>query len=287
MNKPLVSVIIPTYNRGKYVVKAIDSVLVQSYGNIEIIVVDDASIDGTGEIMSGLAKKCPNIIYIKNDHNLGFVRNLNKGISFAKGEYIARLDDDDIWCDPLKLEKQVGFLEKNKEYVLIGGGVVRVDMQGLEVARYLLPETDAEIKKAILVDNVFAHSAMVFRKSTFLKAMGYDGRFGFFADWALWLEIGKMGKFYNFQEFFIHYLDQEGNKPNSNRDYEIRRKLMAKIALNRKYRNYYTGGNKAFALYFASYCYSFIPFRKKLWPVIFQIRKLFFGAPPYKYFNEK
>lgn len=284
MNALLVSVIIPTYNRKELAIKAINSVLSQTYSYIEIVVMDDASTDGTSATILELAKKHSNIVCIKNESNLGFARNLNKGISLARGEYIARLDDDDLWIDARKIEKQVNFLENNKGYVLVGGGVVKINKAGKEVIKYLLLEKDEDIRKALLVDNVFAHSTVLFKKVTWVKAGGYDLQFGFFADWALWLEFGKIGKLYNFQEFFIHYLDQEENKGNSTRDYQIRRKLRAKIALTRKYKNYYLGGNKAFLLSFASYCYSFIPFRRKLWPVIFQIRKLLFGTPPYKYF---
>lgn len=284
MNNPLVSVVVTTYNRKEHVVKAIHSILNQTYQSTEIIVVDDGSTDGTPEIIYELCKKHPSIFFTKNKNNLGFVKSLNKGISVAKGEYIARLDDDDIWCDAKKIRKQVDFLENNKEYILTGGGVIKINKEGKEIIKYLLLEHDEDIKKVLLVDNVFAHSTVLFRKENWGKAGGYDPQFGFFADWALWLEFGKMGKFYNFQEFFIHYLDQEENKSNSARDYEIRRKLLAKVKLNRKYKKYYVSGNKALLLSFASYFYSFIPFRKKLWPIIFQIRKLVFGSPPYKYF---
>lgn len=283
-NRPLVSVIIPTYNRQKYIALAISSVLEQTYKNIEIIVIDDFSNDKSLEIISEIVKENGNIYLYKNEKNLGFVKSLNKGVSLAKGKYIARLDDDDVWCDVRKLEKQVDFLEKHKDYVLVGGGVIKINKDGSEMVRFSVPEEDKDIRKVILVNNVFAHSAVIFKRDDFMKVGGYDEQFGFFADWALWLALGKIGKFYNFQEFFIHYLDQEDNRLNSTRDRQIRRRLLAKVKLNNKYKRYYNGSIKAILHSFASYVYSFIPLRKKLWPIIFKIRSFFFGHPPYKYF---
>lgn len=282
--EPLVSVVISTYNRKDCLVKAIDGALRQTYVPMEIIVVDDGSTDGTDVRVRPMIQQYPNIIFVKNESNLGFVKNLNKGVGLAKGKYIARLDDDDIWIDPNKIAKQVDFLERHGDCVLTGGGVIKIDHEGREMIRYLLLEQDRDIRKVLLVDNVFAHSSVVFKKETWQKAGGYQEQFGFFADWALWLELGKYGTLYNFQEFFIKYLDQEENKPNSTRDVQIRRKLLAKITLNRKYRREYAGSVKALLLAFASYGYSFIPFRKKLWPALFYARTLVFGSPPYKYF---
>ena len=102
MNNPLISVIITTQNRKELVVKAIDSVLKQSYKNTEIIVLDDASTDETFEVISELSQKYSNIVAIKNDSKLGFVDNHNKGISLANGYYIAILNDDDIWANSEK-----------------------------------------------------------------------------------------------------------------------------------------------------------------------------------------
>ena len=110
---PLVSVILPTYNREKYIAKAIESVCRQSYKNLELIIVNDASTDATNELVDNLAKYNPKIIILRNEMNLGIVASLNKGIEVAQGKYIARLDDDDVWCDDKKIEKQVEFLEKN------------------------------------------------------------------------------------------------------------------------------------------------------------------------------
>lgn len=284
---PLVSIIIPTYNRKKYIAKAVSSVLSQTFKDTEIIIIDDGSTDGTDEIIFELKKNNPNIIFIKNEVNLGFVKTLNKAISSANGKYIARLDDDDSWRDSQKLEKQVNFFENNPEYALVGGGVIKTDSEGRELFKFLLPEKDDDIRRAILISNIFAHSAVIFRKSDWEKSGGYDEEFGFFADWDLWLKLGKLGKFYNFQDFFVYYSDQEQCNGRTTHDHLMRRKLTTNIKLRKKYRDYYPEYNKAILVCFANYLYSFLPLRKEIWPFLYWLRNLILGSSPYKYLNIK
>lgn len=285
MEKSLVSIILPVYNREKYIKNAIESALNQTYKNIELIIIDDGSKDDTFNVVSQLCREIPQAVVLKNETNLGFVKTLNKAISRAQGKYIARLDDDDVWVDNQKIEKQINFLEDNQEYSLAGGGVIKKDKDNKEITRFLLPEEDRDIRKNILISNVFAHSAVVFKKDDFQKAGGYDEEFGFFADWDLWLKIGKLGKFYNFQEFFVSYLDPEQGGGRTSHDYLMRRKLAANIKLKNKHKNFYSGYKSAILVCFANYFYSFMPLRKKIWPALFWTRNLILGPSPYKYSN--
>lgn len=282
MEKPLVSIIIPTYNGAKYIRKAIESVWKQTYQNIEIVIIDDGSKDETPEIISELSKKDPRIVILTNKTNLGFVKSLNKGVGKVKGKYIARIDDDDFWSDKEKLEKQVEFLETQPNYVLVGGGIIKINKKNREIARYLFPEKDKDIRKSILIDNLFAHSTVLFRKEAWQKVGGYDQNFGFFADMDLWMKLGKIGKFYNFQEYFAYYLDKElsGNYTMRNRD--IRRRVGAFIKLRKKHRNDYPGYWKAVLFSWANYFYSFLPFRQKLRFFYLKLRNFIFGKPAYK-----
>ena len=116
---PLISVIMPCYNREKYIVEAIESILNQTYTNFEFIIIDDCSTDNTFEIVKEYAKKDNRILALKKDKNYCYVHSLNKGIEIAKGKYIARMDDDDISL-PERFEKQVEFLEKNEDIIALG-----------------------------------------------------------------------------------------------------------------------------------------------------------------------
>lgn len=262
--QPLVSVIISTYNGSSYIKKAIDSVLSQTYKNIELIITDDCSNDNTFEIISGYQKKDQRIVIFRNEVNSGSYKSLNKAIVRSKGKYIANLDDDDIWIDSDKIKKQVEFLEKNKNYGLVGGGMIKINAKGDETARFLFLEKDENLRKSILTaNNLFAHSAVLFRKDVWEKVGRYNELFDYSADMDLWLKIGKISKFYNLQEYFIHYLEKEGSEQFFSRKNSSRRKIWLNIKMRKQYKKDYPGYKKAIFLCWASYFYSFLPYKQK------------------------
>lgn len=111
MSNDLVSIIMPSYNTGKYIKKSIESVISQTYKNWELIIVDDCSTDNTENIISQFTDK--RIKFFKNEKNSGAAVSRNKALREAKGKWIAFLDSDDLWL-PQKLEKQINFMDKNK-----------------------------------------------------------------------------------------------------------------------------------------------------------------------------
>ncbi|MEO8665758.1 MAG: glycosyltransferase family 2 protein, partial [Ignavibacteria bacterium] len=145
---PVVSVIMPTYNRVDMLEKAIESVFAQSFEDWELIIIDDASTDETQKRMTDLDSKEEAVKYMRIPRikDKGISEYLNIGLRNASGKYIARIDDDDYWCHKDKLKMQVGFLDENPDYVVVGGGVILVDEKGDELFRYLKKETDKEIR---------------------------------------------------------------------------------------------------------------------------------------------
>src|SRR6185369_12980087 len=115
---PLISVVLPVYNGEEYLRESIDSILKQSYSNFEFLILNDGSSDRSEEIIQSYSD--PRIKYHKHA-NCGLAATLNKGIELAKGEYIARQDQDDISL-PTRLEKQITFLENHSEYAMVGTG---------------------------------------------------------------------------------------------------------------------------------------------------------------------
>ena len=107
----LVSIIMPSYNTGKFIKESVESVLVQTYENWELIIVDDCSTDKTDDVISPLLTDA-RIRYLKNDKNSGASLSRNRALREAKGKWIAFLDSDDLW-HPQKLEKQIAFMEKH------------------------------------------------------------------------------------------------------------------------------------------------------------------------------
>ncbi len=204
MNKdmPLVSVLITTCNSPDYLDRCLSSVLYQNFKNYEILIMDDQP---NAETKSVVKKYEPlfaigaNYRHIRNEPHLGFQRSLNRGLREARGEYIARLDDDDTWAEVNKLSQQVEFLEANAEYVLVGTNVITVDENGTELSRTCMPEHDDEIRGRILGQNCIAHSSVMFRKSAVMKVGGYieptDPLYS--EDHDLWLKLGALGKLAN------------------------------------------------------------------------------------------
>lgn len=254
---PLVSIIMATYNRSNLVGRAIKSVMEQSYDNWELIIINDASIDNTKSVLDEWQKKDSRIKIINNGKNFwqkeGVAGNLRKGMVLAKGKYIARIDDDDYWCDKSKLSNQVDFLEKNPEYVLCGTGVVVVDNDNKELFRYLKPEIDEQIRKKALFANPFAHASAVFLKEAAEKVGGY-GNWKFTEDWDLWLKLGAIGKFYNLQEYSLCYLsDQNYSFLN------LRAASLMTLDIIKAHRKSYPNFYKAYLLNYFQYLYTFLP----------------------------
>ncbi|MCK4529078.1 glycosyltransferase, partial [candidate division WOR-3 bacterium] len=191
--KPKVSVIIPTYNRVHLIGRAIQSVLEQSYQDFEIIVVDDASTDNTGEVVRSL--KDERIRYIRHEKNKGAAAARNTGIKVARGEYIAFQDSDDEWL-PEKLEKQMKAFDNAPPEV----GVVYTDMQrinedgGIEYwhSPRILPEDGIIYKDALdyRVMNIGIQSAVI-KKECFDKVGMFDERFPRFIDLELFIRLSK------------------------------------------------------------------------------------------------
>jgi len=256
MTKPLVSVIIATYNRAPYIERAIKSILMQNYKNIEIIVVDDGSTDSTKEVLRKY-----DIRYVYQE-NAGCSVAKDNGIKQAQGKYIAILDSDDYWFSKDKLKDQVEFLEANSDYVLVGGWMLKLNKKGMSIGTCKYTEKDKEIRKAMLFDNMFSHSAVMYRKDSWEKVGGYCKILPA-NDWHLWLKLGKLGKMYNFQKILVCYSTDSQNISKIN----ACSKLKIDIAMRKLYRNDYPDFWKAYILSWISYLYSYNKYKDKLYPI--------------------
>ncbi len=275
-----VSIIIPAYNREKYIKRALDSIFSQTFSNFEIIIVDDGSIDNTKKAIDGYLKdERVHYIFQKNQ---GVSTALNNGIGASKGKYISLLHSDDYWIDNQKLEKQVDFLEKNHDFVLIGGAIIRKKETDKKQHKILYPKNDKDIREAMLFSCLFASSAVVFRRESYLASKGFNNELEVCEDWDLWLRLGQLGKMYNFQDYFACYQESEKSLSNSYH----RKSLMYNLQITKKYRQFYPHFKKAVILRLFYYIYSFIPFNKDLLPAASIMKKLVFGKPAYKSMKE-
>ena len=193
---PKITVIMPTYNRARYIAEAIRSVQSQTLREWEMIVIDDGSTDGTEKIVREIAATDPRISYFKNEKNLGIAKTRNRGVSLAKADYVAMLDSDDIWTSPDKLSKQLDAILKNKKLGIVGVSARFIDEDGKVVGKQThFPTDDVGIRKTELYRNILMQSGLLIRKSAIEKAGGYDPGFTICDDHDLWLKIGKDWQF--------------------------------------------------------------------------------------------
>lgn len=253
---PAISILMPTYNRSVFLRRAIESVFRQTFSNWELIIIDDASTDETPDVVAEFAARDPRVISIRNEKNIypGISKILDRGMAIARGNYIARLDDDDYWTDPDKLAKQYTFLESHPDYVVVGSGMVVVDNNEKTLYRYLKKETDEEIRRSALSANPFSHTTVMFNADVAKKVGGY-GDWRYAEDWNLWLKMGLYGKFYNFQEYFAAYTSAGQNKSFTHQRAQSRTILTFIV----QHRKQYPGFLRGYLLNGIQYLYSFLP----------------------------
>ncbi|MEP6930633.1 MAG: glycosyltransferase family A protein, partial [Flavobacterium sp.] len=193
-DSPLVSVIIPTYNRSYSLSAAIESAMAQTYKNIEIIIVDDGSTDNTKDVVAAFGDK---LLYVQKGHT-GQADTRNVGLHYAKGEIIAPLDSDDIWHDKY-LEKSIGFmLEHNLDLFFSNWEHNSVEKYYANVFTILLknkniPNKDcyvfdyAEFRKTLLIDSIAPSSGLIVKKQCI--PFGWNAEVNIGDDWVLQLEM--------------------------------------------------------------------------------------------------
>lgn len=258
-----VSVILPTYNGGRFIARAIKSVLAQAYSDFELLIIDDGSTDNTSTVVSPFLAQDSRIHYIRNERNLGLQKTLNVGLKMAQGGYIARIDDDDQWIAPDKLSQQVRFLDGRSDYVLVGTGVVVVDEQERELFRFMNPETDRQIRRKMLYRNCFSHSAVMFRRASVLALGGYGESEGALhvEDYDLWLRLGTAGKVGNLPIYGVSFTSRQQAISASNRAMQFRRVIGLIRNHRHNYPGYYRGLTVAYARYFLYSVFNKLPAR--------------------------
>ena len=200
---PVVSVVMSVYNAEKYLDAAIRSILEQTYNNFEFIIINDGSNDRSLEIIKKYKNEDDRIVLISRE-NRGLISSLNEGIAKARGEYIVRMDADDISL-PFRIEKQLQVMEHEKDIVVCGSWInIFGENTNEKVARYF--EYDKQIKANLLVSCCFAHPSVMIRKDAFTNNnILYDERFKNAEDYYLWTQLAKVGKFYNIPEILLKY----------------------------------------------------------------------------------
>ena len=183
-NLPLVSVVLPVYNCESFISDSVNSILKQTYRNIELIIIDDGSTDSTVDILNDFSDER---IKIVSRENKGLIFSLNEGISLAKGSFIARMDADDISA-PDRIEKQLNFLKENKDINIVGSSVHLIDKFGSIIGNLDYQLSPFWVKLRLLFDSCICHPSILGRRDVF-KKIKYNEDYQYAEDFKLWSEI--------------------------------------------------------------------------------------------------
>ena len=204
-----VSIIMGIYNCSSTLSEAIDSIIAQTYTNWELIMCDDGSKDNTYDVALYYKEKYPNkIILIKNEKNLGLNKTLNRCLEYATGEYIARMDGDDVSVEN-RLFKEISFLENNPEYAIVSSPMIYFDENG-EWGESKAIENPTNLD--FVIGTPFCHAPCMVRTEAYKEVNGYstDDRTLRAEDYNLWFRLYAMGyKGHNLQTPLYKMRDDE------------------------------------------------------------------------------
>jgi glycosyltransferase involved in cell wall biosynthesis len=199
VNKHKLSVIMSVFNDELYVSEAIESILSQDYTQFEFIIINDGSTDNSLNIINQYALQDDRILVI-NQSNIGLTKSLNKAIKIAKGNFIARMDSDDISMKN-RFSSQMNFLESNPDCALIGTNVIKIDKDGAELEKNQSLYSYEDICNRFKKGNCIAHGSVMLNKFLLGDLLSYDENFKYSQDYKLWTKIANKYKILNTKEY--------------------------------------------------------------------------------------
>lgn len=201
---PRVSIIIPSYNRGQFLLEALESVFAQTCQDFDVIVVDDGSTDDTAQRIEPYLGR----IQFHQQPNRGVASARNYGLQHAQGEFICFLDSDDLWM-PTKLEEQIKFADLNRRYTLIATEIEGFDESGRVAGRGkqdMYSIRNGFVLEQLLLSNWIQTSTVMVRRDALLTTGGFDEDVGSFGeDWLLWMRIAAKFQIYFLPKPLVRY----------------------------------------------------------------------------------
>jgi glycosyltransferase involved in cell wall biosynthesis len=206
---PKISVLLAVHNAARYLDEALDSVFAQSFGDFEIVAVDDGSTDATHAILA--ARKDPRLRLVRLESNRGHTTALNFGLRMCRGEYVARMDGDDI-CRPERFARQIAVLESDPSLGIVGSAVTIVDGAGGVRDFAAQPLSDGAIRFVSMTRNPFHHPTVVLRMRVLREnGLEFDERFQANQDFELWTRLLPRTRAANLREPLLQYRVHGGN----------------------------------------------------------------------------
>jgi glycosyltransferase involved in cell wall biosynthesis len=196
MKGPAVSVVMGVFDGADWVAAAVESLLTQTLGDLEVIVVDDGSTDATPDVLASL--RDPRL-RVDRRPRAGLTRSLIRALELARAPLVARLDADDLAL-PERLARQRAFLDAHPDVGLLGTGAREIDLTGREVAIVRPPAEDAAIRRALIRANPFVHSSVLMRRAALDRVGGYDPSLPVAQDYDLWMRLARVSRLANLPE---------------------------------------------------------------------------------------
>lgn len=195
-----VTVLLPVYNGAEFLAETIDSVLNQTYTEFDFLIINDASTDNSEEIIQSYSDQ--RINYLVNEKNLGSIGTPQKGMDIIQTEYIARIDQDDLW-HPTKLKKQIGILDENPKIGICGTSLEYI---GDKTGYRIFPLSNETLKVGFLFGCLMCHPSVLFRKSFLLETgIRYSPEFLLADDYKMWIDCLDYTLIYNIPEVLVSY----------------------------------------------------------------------------------
>jgi glycosyltransferase involved in cell wall biosynthesis len=203
MSAPSITVVLPVYNGGAFLGKAIESILNQTYRDFEFILINDGSKDGSKQVIDNYAAKDNRIIAVHQE-NAGLVTTLNRGIAMAKAPFIARMDADDVAL-PERFAAQIDYMNKHPEIAVLGTSIRLIDENDAPITDILYPASPKDVAKEVLRGSPLAHPTVMMRKAILDEAGGYNQLYNHGEDYELWLRLSEKYQMANLPEIYLLY----------------------------------------------------------------------------------
>lgn len=225
MKNPIVSIIIPAYNEKDYIKRSIRSVLNQTFNDLEIIVVDDGSSDGTVSVARSIID--PRLRIHFHDRNRGVVNCLNEGISISRGKYIARMDADDMSL-PERISKQLRIMEDEPECVMTGTGYYFLNYRDDEYKRIVPVCKDKDIRREMLTHNPVNTGSAFYRKSALENVGGFNLEEQRGEGYSILLKLSQVGKIKNVPDAeYVYFLRSSQLNRSTDKGFRTRNQAMS------------------------------------------------------------
>ena len=204
----------PSYNKEAYIAKAIESVINQTYTDWELIVIDDASMDNSVEIIKSFTDN--RIVFRQNKTNIGMAANRNRALDIARGEYIALLDADDITTE-FRLQKEVEYLDSHPDIDVVFGSFQEIDENDVIKESYFMPlKNPAFIRAKLMVLDPIPNGSCMYRRSFVDKHnIRYRDNLLGMDDYMFWVECSLHGKITGLSDLFLYWRNTENNGTNT------------------------------------------------------------------------